>query len=149
MYLVGFISQAQHESRLDGEALASDNEGRNVPIPNIKTEAIQSLIRDRGEMDDENNVSGKSIASRRTVEKESTTEILEVLLLALKMLCEDLHKGTEAVEVAEIARNVFDLEFNKQRESWTSYGTHVYRAAGTAYGLLGTQSKLCVFLTII
>ncbi|KAI8147905.1 hypothetical protein BJV82DRAFT_311037 [Fennellomyces sp. T-0311] len=140
MYLVGFITQAQYESRMDGEALASDSDGQAVPIPTIKPETIRQMVHDRGEVDDGNIVPGKSIASRRTVEKESTTDVLEVLLLGVKMFCEDLDKGSEAVEVAEIARNVFDMEFNKQKESWKSYGARVYRAAGTAYGLLGAQT---------
>ncbi|KAI9263323.1 hypothetical protein BDA99DRAFT_509951 [Phascolomyces articulosus] len=145
LYLVGLTSQARDESRFHGEALATDNEGNNIPVPLIKTEEIRQMIKDRGAtMDEQGHVqNGKSIASKRSVEKETTEDVLNVLLSAIKMLCEDLERGAEAVEMAEIAKNVFEMELKPKQEvssCITLFGTRVYRAAGTAYGLLATQT---------
>ncbi|KAI9490748.1 hypothetical protein BDB00DRAFT_533936 [Zychaea mexicana] len=141
LYLVGLTSQARDESRLHGEALATDTDGNNVPVPLIREEEIRQMISDRGVVDDGEVKPAKSIASKRSVEKESTEDVLKVLLSSIKMLCEELERGAEAVEMAEIAKNVFDMELEpEQQDIWTTLGTRVYRAAGTAYGLLATQT---------
>ncbi|KAI7855650.1 hypothetical protein BDC45DRAFT_505552 [Circinella umbellata] len=146
LYLVGLTSQKRDESRFHGEALATDAEGNNIPVPLIKTQDIRQMIKDRGQIKDDGHFeSGKSIASKRSAEKESTEDVLDVLLSAIKMLCEELERGAEAVEIAEIAKNVFDMELldgqqQKKEELCMLLGTRVYRAAGTAYGLLATQT---------
>lgn len=148
LYMVGLVSHARNASRDHGEALAIDSRGNTRPVPTIKKDDIRQLVQESagGELADMHDAAKptKSIASRRTVEKESTQDTLKVLLAGIKMLCQDLENGPEAVELGEIASAVFNLQSEGFQQEHKVLGANVYRATGTAYGLLANQSKFLV-----
>ncbi|KAI9025826.1 hypothetical protein CLU79DRAFT_699198, partial [Phycomyces nitens] len=128
MYLVGLTSQAWEEERSKGTALATDGQGRSVPIPNFSA------------TDDEEE---QEMASHRSIEHESIDNILQVLLKAVKMYCNELNLGVRAVEMAEMGLKK-SREINQSlvsEEVWTDLGGKVYRSAGVAYSLLATQTN--------
>lgn len=146
--MVGLVSHARNSTRDHGEALAIDSRGNTRPVPAIKKDDIRQLVQESagGELADMHNAAKptKSIASRRTVEKESTQDTLKVLLAGIKMLCQDLENGPEAVELGEIASAVFNLQSEGFQQEHKLLGASVHRATGTAYELLANQSKfLC------
>jgi hypothetical protein len=81
-----------------------------------------------------------TIASKRTDDKESVESILEVLAAGARMYCKYLNKGTEAVEVAEIAKMVLEVA-GGELVVGKSISARVYRYLGIAYGVLAADSK--------
>ncbi|KAI8374556.1 uncharacterized protein BYT42DRAFT_594592 [Radiomyces spectabilis] len=140
MYLVGLTSQAWEESRLNSEALATDTQGRSIPIPNINEDVDE--ITDQGTT--EEGEPPHSIASMRSPEKEAPQDTIRVLLTAVKMYCKELRQGVQAVEIAEIARSIMKKLPKKDaqhtEESWNTLSAQVYRAVGVAYSLLACQT---------
>lgn len=81
-----------------------------------------------------------TIASKRTDDKESVESILEVLTAGARMYCKYLNKGTEAVEVAEIAKMVLEVA-GGELVVGKSISARVYRYLGISYGVLAADSK--------
>jgi hypothetical protein len=134
LYLVGLESKAILDARSTTSALASDAFGFNTPVPNAD-EAEELAIREQAKMTD---------GPQRSLEIESIENKVVVLITAVRMYCQELEKGTEAVYMAEIAEHLYTTELtNKDQhdESFILLGAQVYRTLGAAFGFLAGQSK--------
>lgn len=140
LYLVGLRSQAWDDSRLNGDALALDTKGNNVPTPPVNGSVFQRLVDESISSDSKH----ATLASSRGdgVESESTRDILNVLLSAVRMYCDCLQNGPAAVEMAELAKRKWDRLQDHLKVQWIRLGAHVERNLGAAYGLLAHQSKI-------
>jgi hypothetical protein len=139
LYLVGLVSHGWKETRRDGQALATDKTGLNMPVPvarpDIEDELDQTLPEAR------ETIVG-DIADIKNSEKEEIENTLQVLITAIRMYSNDMCRGVDAVEMAEIAKELYQKQPKQERmNQLLEIGAHVYRAVGIAYGLLGGQSK--------
>lgn len=138
LYLVGLVSHGWKETYRDGQALATDKAGLNMAVPKPRPE-IEDI--DESEL----TVPVGEISNLADIiksEKESIADTLDVLVTAVKMYCKDLSRGVDAVEMAEIAKELYQKQTRTERtNNLLETGAHVYRATGIAYGLLGCQSK--------
>lgn len=138
LYLVGLVSHGWKETHRDGQALATDKTGLNMAVPKPRPEIedndeFEATV-PAGEIGD--------ISDIKNSEKENIIDTLEVLIAAIKMYCKDLSRGVDAVEMAEIAKELYQKQPKTERmTNLLETGAHVYRASGVAYGLLGCQSK--------
>jgi hypothetical protein len=126
LYLVGLESKALVDSRSITPALASDSFGFNTPVPSaneVENLAVAEKHSDVG-------------PPQKTQEIESTENKIHVLVVAVKMYCEDLCKGADAVAVAEMAEQVYT-----QATNLSLNGAEVYRTLGVAFGFLASQSN--------
>ncbi|KAG0797788.1 hypothetical protein G6F22_004619 [Rhizopus arrhizus] len=127
LYLVGLISYGWEEAHKYGNALAIDQQGISMAIPTARPNLSDENT--KGEHD--------SIGDIKNVEGEKIPNMLQVLMSAIKMYCNDLAKSVEAVEMAEIAKELYQK--NKQNLT-ADIAASLYRAIGVAYGLLGCQT---------
>ncbi|KAI7888918.1 uncharacterized protein EV154DRAFT_539120 [Mucor mucedo] len=133
LYLVGLVSHGWKETHRDGQALATDKTGLNMAVPKPRPEIQDDQDIEAGEI--------SNIADIKNSEKETVADTLEVLVTAIKMYCKDLSRGVDAVEMAEIAKEMYQKQPKSERLSGLlETGAHVYRATGIAYGLLGCQT---------
>lgn len=141
LYLVGLVSHGWKETHKDGQALATDKSGFNMPVPIPRTE-IEHLEDDEDEDEGETNNEIGDIADIKNSEKEKIADTLDVLVTSIKMYCNDFCRGVDAVEMAEIAKELYQKQPKRERTTTLlGSGVQVFRAAGVAYGLLATQSK--------
>jgi hypothetical protein len=142
LYLVGLVSHGWKEARQNGDALATDKTGLNIPVPVLKYPVVFEGDIEQDEPD--------SIADIKKSEQVNVVQVLELLIVAIKMYCKDLDKGVDAVEIAEIARALYQEQPKGSRDtSLKELGANVYRAVGAAYGLLGCQSEYCYYCCLI
>ncbi|KAF1801193.1 hypothetical protein FB192DRAFT_1384584 [Mucor lusitanicus] len=139
LYLVGLVSHGWKETHRDGQALATDKTGLNMPVPvarpDISTDELDQTLPERRE-----SIVG-DISTIKSNEKEAIADTLHVLVDAIRMYCNDLCRGVDAVEMAEIAKELLQKQTKRERMSTLlEIGAEVYRAVGVAYGLLGYQT---------
>lgn len=139
LYLVGLVSHGWKETHRDGQALATDKTGLNMPVPvarpDISTDELDQTLPERRE-----SIVG-DISTIKSNEKEEIVDTLHVLVTAIKMYCNDLCRGVDAVEMAEITKELLQKQTKRDRTtSLLEIGAEVYRAVGVAYGLLGYQT---------
>lgn len=139
LYLVGLVSHGWKETHRDGQALATDKTGLSMPVPvarpDISTDELDQTLPERRE-----SIVG-DISTIKSNEKEEIADTLHVLVDAIRMYCNDLCRGVDAVEMAEIAKELLQKQSRKERMSTLlDIGAEVYRAVGVAYGLLGYQT---------
>ncbi|EPB92511.1 hypothetical protein HMPREF1544_00524 [Mucor circinelloides 1006PhL] len=139
LYLVGLVSHGWKETHRDGQALATDKTGLNMPVPlarpDISTDELEQTLPERRE-----SIVG-DISTIKSNEKEEIADTLHVLVDAIRMYSNDLCRGVDAVEMAEIAKELLQKQTRKERmSSLLDIGAEVYRAVGVAYGLLGYQT---------
>jgi hypothetical protein len=141
LYLVGLVSHGWRETHRDGQALATDKTGLNMPVP-----AARPDIEEEDELDqtlsEASEIAVGDIADIKNTEKEEIQNTLQVLITAIRMYSNDMCRGVDAVEMAEIAKDVLQKQPKQERmNNLQVISAQVYRAAGVAYGLLGCQSK--------
>lgn len=144
LYLVGLVSHGWKETHKDGQALATDASGLNMVVPTPRPDSFEDSDDDSDtESDDDGLVNREigDIADIKNSEKESALDTLETLLIAVKMYCNDLCRGVDAVEMAEMAREHYQKQKREERATTLSnMGAQVYRACGIAFGYLGRQT---------
>lgn len=139
LYLVGLVSYGWKETHCDGQALATDKTGLHMPVPVARADIDSN---DDETLPEARRNSVGDIADIKNTEKEDIQHTLHVLITAIRMYCNDMGRGVDAVEMAEIAKELYQIQPKRDRVSaLQEIGVHVYRAAGIAYGLLGCQSK--------
>ncbi|KAI7902144.1 uncharacterized protein BX663DRAFT_511869 [Cokeromyces recurvatus] len=140
LYIVGLVAYGWKENQREGQALATDKKGFCMPVPVSRpdietTEATEQILPVRRE-----SIVG-DISKIKSLEKEEVEDTLQVLLTAIKMYCNDVSRSTDAVEIAEIAKEFYQKQNMRVRKSTLSnIGASVYRALGAAYGFLGRQT---------
>lgn len=144
LYLVGLTSQKRDEARANGEAFVIDKRGSLLTVPPTEDNEIRSLAEDVSRQKHGKEEARKSMESHRSSEKESVFDILSMLLDGVAMFCKDLGQGVDAVDVAEIAKCLYQISKEDTKE-YEELGARVYRAAGSAYGLLANQSKSIIY----
>ncbi|KAI9317506.1 hypothetical protein BX666DRAFT_1631632 [Dichotomocladium elegans] len=148
MSMIGLVTHFTNETKAHGAAFATNSRGTSIPIPIINTKDIKRMVQESGyssrsnEDDDGEDTAKPSnpAPSRIRMEKESAEDILQVLLSAIKLFCEETEEGVEAVEIAEIAKTMFGLQDERFKQKSKDLGARLYRAAGAAYGLLASQT---------
>lgn len=139
LYLVGLVSYGWKETHGDGQALATDKNGLNMPVPKSRPEIEDDQGEDAPYHSLKREISG--ISDIKNSEKEDVSDTLNVIITAIKMYCNDLCRGVDAVEMAEIAKELYQKQSRSEREGILEMGALVYRATGIAYGSLGCQSE--------
>ncbi|KAG1455959.1 hypothetical protein G6F56_006943 [Rhizopus delemar] len=127
LHLVGLISHGWEETHTHGEALAVDQNGISMAVSAPRPDILDEDV--RGDHD--------SIGNIKDVEGEETLHMLQVLIAAIKMYCNELVKSVDAVEMAEIAKELYQ---KNRRSISPEIAASLYRAVGVAYGLLGGQT---------
>ncbi|KAI8085700.1 hypothetical protein BDF21DRAFT_437777 [Thamnidium elegans] len=141
LYLVGLVSYGWKETRHDGQALATDKNGLNMPVPKPRPEIEDNESSDNAESYHQLTKEISGISDIKNSEKEHVSDTLHVLITAIKMYCNDLGRGVDAVEMAEIAKELYQKQPRRDRTSnLLEVGAFVYRATGIAYGSLGCQT---------
>ncbi|KAI8341225.1 hypothetical protein BC941DRAFT_203015 [Chlamydoabsidia padenii] len=155
LYLVGLQSQVTKETHGWGDAITIDKHGRASTIPFMNVSILRPLVEDalsesttftyqqnEQNANPNNIISSRrpsTIASKRTDDKESVESILDVLMTGTRMYCKYLNKGTEAVEMAELAKMVLDVAGGEKLLGQKTSG-RVYRYIGVAYGVLAADT---------
>lgn len=129
LYLVGLVSHGWRETRRDGRALATDGQGTNVAVPDIRPDIEPNEMEPVDDM-----------ANIKATEKEDVKDTLKLITVAIKMYSNDLGRGVDAVEMAEIAKQLYQQQ--PKQDHLVEIGAEVYRAVGLSFGLLGHQSKV-------
>ncbi|KAI8076712.1 uncharacterized protein B0P05DRAFT_545559 [Gilbertella persicaria] len=127
LYLIGLESKALLEERSSTAALASDSFGYSTPVPTANREEEFKLVEHALKAD----------GPERSKEVETVKDQISVIAAAVKMYCQELSKGAEAVYVAELAELVYKHVFD---DSQKILGAQVYRILGIALGFLATQT---------
>ncbi|KAI9283173.1 hypothetical protein BY458DRAFT_495654 [Sporodiniella umbellata] len=127
LHLVGLISHGWEEGRTHGEALAVDRNGISMPVTTARADIPDEDVYDEHD----------SIGNIKDAEGEEATHMLQVLMAAIKMYCNELTKGVDAVEMAEIAKELYQKHRKSVPQEAAAY---LHRAIGVAYGLLGCQT---------
>ncbi|GAA5816925.1 hypothetical protein MFLAVUS_010460 [Mucor flavus] len=141
LYLVGLVSYGWKETRHDGQALATDKNGLNMPVPKPRPEIEDNESSDDTESYRQLTKEITGISDIKNSEKERVSDTLHVLITAIKMYCNDLGRGVDAVEMAEISKELYQKQPRRDRTSnLLEVGALVYRATGIAYGSLGCQT---------
>lgn len=131
LYLVGLVSHGWKETRRDGRALATGKSGLNIAVPDIHPDIEPDEMEPADEM-----------ADFKSTEKEDVIDTLTVIVTAIKMYSDDLRRGVDAAEMADLAKQLYQQQSkHDQTARLLEIGTEVYRAVGIAFGLLGCQSK--------
>lgn len=128
LHLVDLISYDWAETHKNGDALAIDQDGISMTIPTARPDLPEDVAQDESDC----------IGDIKNVESEQVSDKLQVLITAIRMYCNDLAKSVDAVEMAEIAKELYQKNKTKIPISIAAY---LHRAIGVAYGLLGCQSK--------
>lgn len=137
LYLVGLESKAMVESRSITAALASDSFGYNTPVPSadeIEELAIAENLK-------------KSDGPQRSEEVETFDNKIKLLIIAVEMYCKELYKGSAAVNMAEMAEQLYSKEMassDQHDEHFIQTGALIYRTLGVAFGFLASQSKIYI-----
>ncbi|CEI87832.1 hypothetical protein RMCBS344292_02240 [Rhizopus microsporus] len=127
LHLVDLISYDWTETHKNGDALAIDRDGISMTIPTARPDLPEDNAHDESDC----------IGDIKNVESEQVTDMLQVLITAIRMYCNDLAKSVDAVEMAEIAKELYQKNKTKIPISIAAY---LHRAIGVAYGLLGCQT---------
>ncbi|KAI8975947.1 hypothetical protein BDB01DRAFT_844608 [Pilobolus umbonatus] len=128
LYLVRLVSFGWKEKRKNGVAVSIDNTGKNKPVPSY------DILLDAEEC-------GLSLPEIEGAEVEDVSSILNVLVIATKMLCQEVSKGSDAVEVAGLALKLYQKQPKSDRSNkLKGLGAEVYKSVGVAYGVLGRQT---------
>jgi hypothetical protein len=134
LYLVGLESKTMLDARSTTSALASDAFGFNTPVPSAD-EVEELAISEQAK---------KTDGPQRSLEIESIEHKVMVLVTAVRMYCQELSKGAEAVYMAEMAEHVYTAELtsrDQHDESFILLGAQVYRTLGASLAFLAGQSK--------
>ncbi|KAI9480344.1 MAG: hypothetical protein EXX96DRAFT_562241 [Benjaminiella poitrasii] len=140
LYLVGLATHGWKETRQESQALVTDARGVNMPVPisrpDVETaEDSEQILPVKRE-----SILG-DISEIKSTEKEEVEDTLHVLVTAVKMYCNELSRSVDAVEVAEIAKELYQKQNPRMRKTvLLDIGASVYRALGAAYGFLGRQT---------
>ncbi|CAO3629040.1 unnamed protein product [Mucor hiemalis] len=126
LYLVGLESKTLIDLRSTTPALAFDSFGFNTPIP-ITDEVEELSIANKAK---------KADGPQRSEEVETTENKINVLVEAVKMYCQDLSKGADAVNLAEIAEHIYKSTDNQLNLD----GAQIYRVLGVAFSFLASQT---------
>ncbi|KAI8081235.1 hypothetical protein BDF21DRAFT_452085 [Thamnidium elegans] len=119
LYLVGLESKPLVESRMAAPALASDTFGESMPVPDYQVESLEV---------------GQNKLQDPQQSQETAENKIGVLTGAVKMYCQELAKGAEAVTMAELAFAVYN------EEKCHEFGAQVYRILGVSFGFLASQT---------
>ncbi|KAI8352851.1 hypothetical protein EDC96DRAFT_447489 [Choanephora cucurbitarum] len=139
LYLVGLVSHGWKESKHDGVAVAIDKTRSSIPAPNSRPDVLEDNTEKRPTNIRESIMS--DMTDINDIEKEEVKDILNVLLDAIKMYCQELNHGVDAVEIAEMAKELYQKQPKYTKTTvLAELGACVYRALGAAYGLLGSQT---------
>ncbi|GAB5590884.1 hypothetical protein Unana1_05784 [Umbelopsis nana] len=148
--LIGLSTQAQVESRRNGEALVTYSDGRAMPVPVINDLHVGGVVEETmGTAGVENEAlqfnsdrakDKMTIASKHKGEQENDLDILLLLIEAVRLYCKDLDQGVAAVEVAEMLTKVLKRSATITAQSNPAVCAKVYRMVGVAYSLLASQT---------
>ncbi|KAI8348866.1 hypothetical protein BD560DRAFT_237956 [Blakeslea trispora] len=139
LYLVGLVSHGWKESRQDGMAVAIDRTRSSIPAPHARPDIVKDSTERRPSNVRESMMSDMTEVG--DVEKEQVKDILHVLLDAIRMYCQELDQGVDAVEIAEMAKELYQKQPKyRQATDLAEVGASVYRALGSAYSLLASQT---------
>ncbi|KAL9548882.1 hypothetical protein PS6_006365 [Mucor atramentarius] len=133
LYLVDLESKALVESRSTTAALASDSFGYNTPVPSadeVEELAIAESMK-------------KSDGPQRSEEVETLDNKIKLLVTAVRMYCKELCKGSDAVNMAEMAEQIYSKEMassDQHDDHFIETGAVVYRTLGAAFGFLASQT---------
>jgi hypothetical protein len=127
LYLVGLESKSLLDARTTTFALASDNFGFNIPVPSADEVEELAVAEQSKKLD----------GPRRSEEVETAENKISVLAVAVKMYCQELSRGADAVTVAELAERVYNIETEKDEK----LVAQIYRMLGASFGFLASQSK--------
>ncbi|CAO3656012.1 unnamed protein product [Mucor fragilis] len=133
LYLVDLESKVMVESRSTTAALASDSFGYNTPVPSadeVEELAIAENMK-------------KSDGPQRSEEVETLDNKIKLLVTAVKMYCKELCKGSDAVNMAEMAERIYAKEMassDQHDDHFIETGAVVYRTLGVAFGFLASQT---------
>ncbi|KAI8643027.1 hypothetical protein BD408DRAFT_415460 [Parasitella parasitica] len=133
LYLVGLESKALVESRSTTAALASDSFGYNTPVPDadeVEELAIAEELK-------------KSDGPQRSEEVEAFDSKIKLLVTAVEMYCKELCKGPDAVNMAEMAEQLYSKEMaasDQHDAHFVETGALIYRTLGAAFGFLASQT---------
>jgi hypothetical protein len=149
--LIGLSTQAQDESRRNGEALVTYADGRAMPVPIIADthvgEVLDEILGTSGvenealQFNSNRAKDEKTIASKHKGEQETDLDVILCLIEAVRMFCKELDQGVEAVEVAELLSKVLKRSTTVTVASHPAVCAHVSRMLGVSYSLLASQSK--------
>ncbi|CEP11254.1 hypothetical protein [Parasitella parasitica] len=133
LYLVGLESKALVESRAATAALASDSFGYNTSVPG--TDKVDELaVAEKLK---------KSDGPQRSEQVETFDSKIKLLVTAVEMYCRELGKGADAVNMAEMAEQLYSKEMaaNNQHDAhFIETGALIYRIQGAAFGFLASQT---------
>ncbi|KAK4513383.1 uncharacterized protein ATC70_005381 [Mucor velutinosus] len=133
LYLVDLESKAMVESRSMTAALASDSFGYSTPVPSA--DQVEELaIAEKTK---------KSDGPQRSEEVETLDNKIKLLMAAVKMYCQELCKGSDAVNMAEMAERIYAKEMansDQHDDHFIEMGAVVYRTLGVAFGFLASQT---------
>ncbi|KAG2179608.1 hypothetical protein INT44_006456, partial [Umbelopsis vinacea] len=148
--LIGLSTQAQDESRRNGEALVTYADGRAMPVPIIADthvgEVLDEMMGTSGvenealQFNSDRAKDEKTIASKHKGEQEHDLDILLCLIEAVRMFCKELDQGVEAVEVAELLHKVLKRSTTVTVASHPAICAQVSRMVGASYSLLASQT---------
>ncbi|KAI8340377.1 hypothetical protein EDC96DRAFT_449880 [Choanephora cucurbitarum] len=131
LYLVGLESKALFDAKSDTPALASDSFGYSTPVPHAdgqnEVEHLEQAL--------------KSDGPEKSSEEESAIDQVGVITAGVKMYCQELSKGAEAVRIAELSEMIYKRACNeKVAEGLNVLGAEVYHTLGIALGFLASQT---------
>ncbi|KAI8077855.1 uncharacterized protein BX664DRAFT_270576 [Halteromyces radiatus] len=131
LYLVGLQSQVTRETKDWGDAITIDKHGRASTIPFMNESLLKQLAEDA--------LSESMLYTDKRYDHESVESIVNVLIAGVRMYCKYLRKGTEAVELAELAKIVLEVT-GANNIIGSRLGGIVYRYLGVAYGLMASDT---------
>ncbi|KAG2185895.1 hypothetical protein INT43_002333 [Umbelopsis isabellina] len=148
--LIGLSTQAEDESRRNGEALVTYADGSAQPVPVFAGlhvgEIVEEVLGTSGvenaalQFNSDKAKDEKTIASKHQSEQEDDADILLVLNEAVRLFCKDLDQGVEAVEMAELAKKVLSRSHTVTTQTNAALCAKVDRMVGVAYSLLASQT---------